>query len=1030
MFLKINPENEKSSNMIECPNINRVTISDLQHTLDQEVVKLSKRQEEEQNSINNLQAQETENMINSIHNNPNESSYGVKDQNLLQFDGSNAINDFGKFLNLKVGPPTIANSIANTESIAKSKAENNSLVNTVQNVKSTTNADAEGERNSIAVSNVVGNTQTNSQNLAVDNSRAINVMDNVNNGNSTAKASENSLAASSVKADQKSDTNTVAVDNSTTIGTSKMTTNAQSTANAVQGSIADTKTITNEKSTTNTLAANNSTAIGVTTVNTEATSTADASNQSLAQSLAQSQNTANTNTVALDNSAAIGASNVNSTSNSTAMAINGGNALCVADAKSNLATDSVANNSSATNVTNNGGSESNATSVSKGIAAPYQNPLETPISSNQNEQVPAGLIPSSASLQATGPIEDKVPSKMPLICDEIPKTFASETKGGSQDIIDKVMSQVDKCGTSEVAKETIKAATNSDQIAANDRTVDLEAGKDRKITCGTEEKFPDLRTPRETINLAPEIKDRKESDLIAGEEKNIVSFNDSKQKSCLKKEEAEKQREEDKEQTTRRDEEEKEKEKLRAERERLKEENRKLRKEREEALANAKTLRKEEERRKRKERKERDRKHRKVCKKRNDRLIDIDYDNVCAPSLHESPDNVRFEISETPKIKYDSDCEINEKIAKDFDEGIKDSNVANDPKFADSVIFEDKITEFDTRRNDAKVLAECQNICKKENLGNFVDSQIQDIISGKFLFKCRCSNGVTDWFLFDEKNQKSKAFGSSTQNLLDDEEEDKICTDQAPALTASTADQNQTVKIPKQVTAEAEKPSEDDSDDDSDDETSTSGNMPKDLGDCFNFFIDNKFKKLHNRLNKMKAKNTNYISEIQQRQKKRQASKATEMVDNTADGVRGTEAATGSACDSVGTAARFKNIQCNLSDIKQQLDVKKCAKDTPEDLYFKDRNAKDEDKFNKRIQSRFEEKKKSEDNRFTNRFSNVNRYAARDRDANCEKKPAIRAAESKTYIADEVGKIKKQNQDYLSRIKSIFGEKETKIDSC
>lgn len=1036
VFLKNYPEEENGSNT--CAEDHHGGLIFGLTDFDKELVKLSLKEKEQHDSIDNLQAKETANMIKSIHNKDE-----VKNQNLLQFYGSDAINDFGKFLNLKVGPPTISNSISNTQSIAKGKADDNSVVNTVQNVKSTTNADAEGEKNSIAVSNVVGNTDAKSNNLAVDNSRAVNVIDNQNNGNATATASENSLAASSVKADHKSDTNTAAIDKSTAIGGTQMTTNADSTATAVEGSVADNKAITNEKSVIDTAACNNSTAIGVTAVNTDVTSTADAANQSLAQSVGDSQNTANTKTVAKDDSAAVGASLVNSTTNSTALATDGGNALSVAESKSCVGTDSVANNSSASVVTNTGGSNSNATSVSNGTAAPYVNPLETPATSaSKTEEAPISLTPSSTPLQATRPIDDQAPAKMPLICDEIPNTLAPETQAaGTQDIMDKVRDQAENVGPSEVAKETIlKAASDLSGSVAQEKTADVKADRNQKTTCRTEDRPADLKSERGTKNLTSETLAQKETSSTAAKESGATSCDatmpekttsKSIENEKLKKENKQLRKEQEEAKITSEEMERKkiedDREKLRAERERLREENRRLRDQREEAEAKAKALSKAEERRKRKERKEKERRRRKAAKRRNDREMDMADMDMCAPNLQATPDIVTVDMPETARGKYDEDCEMNKNIARDFEEGIKESNLQNDPKFSDAEIFKDDITEFDMRTNDAKVLSNCQDICKTEKLGNFVESEIQDLMVGKFLFKCRCSNGITDWFLFNEKTKKSKAFGSSTQNLLDEvepEQEEAAC--QAPALQAAPAVQTQQAQAPQ---AAAKTTSNEESDDDDSDDESIGG-APSNLGDCFNFFIENKFKKLHNRLNKLKARNTNYVSDIHQRQLEKKSGKAQEMVDNAADRLSGTGAGAGSACENAGSGAdRLSSMKSNMSDMKSQMDVKKCAKDTPEDVYFKNRNAKDEDKFNQRINSRFDEKKKSEENRFTKRFQNVNRYAARDRDQTTEKKPAVRAADSKAYICDEVGKIKAQNQNYLSRIKSMFGGTETKIDS-
>lgn len=1032
-------------------------LNDLQHALDQEVVKLSNREKEQHSNIDQLQADETKKALDSIH---KTESCNVEGKNLLQFDGSTAINDFGKFLNLKVGPPTIANSISNTQSIAKGTSDNNSAVNTVQNVKSTTNADAEGEKNSIAVSNVIGNTEANSNNLAVDNSKAVNVIDNENNGNATAVASENSLAASSVKADQSSDTNTIANENSTAIGGTQMTSDTDSIANANEGSIADTKAITDEKSLTNSLASDNSTAIGVTSVNSDANSIADASNQSLAQSIAESQNNANTTTIALDNSASVGASALDSSSDSSAISKDGGNALSVSDAKSNVATDSIATNSSASVVSNTGGSDSNATSVSDGVATPYQNPIEnqtSPSSSIQTvpEEYPISLTPSSTPLQSTRPIQDKIPEKIPMICDEIPTITNTDRNLRTDNIMDKIINQVDKVGPSEVAKETILKSVSS-QDTNNEKTIDLGANRDLCSPCSIDT-TPELRSRK---NIGESIKDAvsdikltKDNSRVLKTDKDItlknscepIPINISLKKAPCdlrqinKEREREEERRREEEEESRREEEEEhrrrkkehrrreeeierkkdqeEREKLKAERQKLREDNERLRREKEEAEDKARALKKAEERRKRKEKKLRDRRRRKALQRRYDRQMDINDFNMCSPNI-EAPD-VRIEMPENPNIKYNPNCKMGNQISQDFEQGIKDANLLNDPKFSDKTMFEDKIKEFDMRNNDENVFIRCQNICKNENLGNFVDSEIQDIIFGKFLFKCKCSYGITDWFLYDDRTKKTKVLGSSTQNLLDSPEDETVCDDQNPTLQA-----HDTNSISQGNNDQAENCTEDSDDDD---EISLGGaTMPSDLGDCFNFFIENKFKKLHNRLNKLKSKNTSYINDIHKRQLNRKNGKSQEMVDKTAESLSGTDAGDNTQAD------KYKNMQSNVCDMKNQLNDKNTRQKnfTPEDHYFKNRNAKDEARFNQNLQKRFESKKKSEDKRFNNRFQNVNRYSSRDKDEDCKKKPAVRAAESKTYIADEVGKIKKQNRNYLDRIKSMFGGSITDIESA
>ena len=933
------------------------SLKDLQVILDEQISQLDKRQQEETNKVKDVEERETKKSVEKekeligdskstpVMNNltaatasasDDKKGCDIKQPNLIQMKNAGIIENLGNMLNLNVSAPTIANSVSTTNSTAKAVADDSSVANTVQSVKSTTNADAIGENNSIAVSNVVGNTEANSNNLAADKSTAVTVVDQVNNGISTATASENSLAVSGVKTDQKSDTNTVAGDNSTAIGATQMMTNADSTAAANEGSVAASNAIANEKSTTNTGAAANSTAIGVTAVDTAATSVADATNKSLAQSVAESANTAKTTTVALDNSAAVGATTVNSGSNATAVAVDGGNAISTSAANSNVNTESVAKNNSASVVANTGGSQSNATSVSTGVAGAYENPLNT--DSNATDTVAklqAGRAGSNCDTDSS--------VKIPSILDTAIK-ITSKTEDGSN-ILDKVNFEKEKCGTLEDNKDDV-----------------MEAAKDITLKSSSAER----------------TKEKEDRERLKDEER------------------------------------------------KLRDDNRRLRQDREDRKDRDRDARKEEERESRKSRKRSS-----SSKKRCDRQTDMR-----APGFESGSDRI-----------YNDDCELNQKVNRDFKQSMKKESKP-DERFNDENMFRDNIKDYDSRTNDQRVDDDCTSICKKEDLGIFISSEIQDIIRGNFLFKCSCDKGTTDWYMYDSKTDKSRALSSTARHLLDENESSKDCDDIPFPSRGEMETGNRTAPKPNLqsetvITAPAANSVENDDDDEAEfDYGSKCGNfvsdriaaakrktqggsdvkMHSDLGDCFNKFIENKFTKLHNRLDKIKSKNTNYVKDLHKKQLRKQSAKVEDIVDKSADCFDGPELSGTNSCNPSRGGDNLRNIQANMNVLKRDLNINSSSncKMTPEDVYFQDRNARDQNRFNEKLQSRFDDKTKCEDDRFKSRFANNDRYKTRDEGiAACAKKTT--GLKSDAFITEEVGRIKNQNKDYLSKIKNMFG---------
>lgn len=871
--------------------------------------------------------------------------------NLIQVDGVDgvdAIGDFAKVLDLKVGAPTVSNSISSTTSIAKGVADNESVANTTQNVKSTTTAEAEGQNNAIAVSNVVGNTEAKTENLAVDNSRAVTVVDDQNTGTAKANADENALATANVKNDQTSETNTVALNNSTAIGGSQMTSNTESTANAEQGSIADSKAISDEKSVTNTGAVANSTAIGASAVNTDTASLADASNQSLAQSVAQSENKAQTTTVALNDSAAVGATRVDSDSNSTALAKDGGNALSISDAKSTVATESIAKDNSASVVQNNGGSQSNATSVSTGIAGPYENPLQ-PAQNASSDNATGITLQQPAGTEATAPAAD-CGVKIPSILDTASKVTLKSNEGTN--ITDKIMAEKESCGTLEEHKADV-----------------LQSGG---------------------YKAAKETEDRQ----------------------------------------AQRAKEQEERDRLKAEERKLREDTKRLKQEREDREDRERAARKAAEKRKRKSRKYR------KSKKRADRDTESDAYDMSAPRLQSGDDS-----------------ELNRKVTKDFEDSLREQ-CRPDARFEERNMFADNIKEYDERRNDERVNDDCTDICKKENLGSFLSSEIQDVLRGNFLFKCHCKEGISEWYMYDSKTDKSRPLSSTSRHLLDEREPSNFCDDipfprrearegtnasAAPALKAIAAPEGKApvLTAPSDYTDEGEDETDGDREEDSRCGNFVSARidaakrrakggsddrMYSDLGECFNNFISNKFDKLHRRLNKIKSKHTNYVKDLHKKQLRKQAAKVEGIVDKSAGSVNGPELSGASECEPLRGGDNLRNIQASMNDLKQSLKQNDSKKQTPEDSYFQARNEQDQKRFNQRLADRFDDRVKCENDRFSNRFADKARYGARDEDPMAgAKKAASLKADSGSFISSHVGRIKEQNREYLGKIKNMFG---------
>jgi hypothetical protein len=399
------------------------------------------------------------------------------------------------------------------------------------------------------------------------------------------------------------------------------------------------------------------------------------------------------------------------------------------------------------------------------------------------------------------------------------------------------------------------------------------------------------------------------------------------------------------------------------------------------------------------------------------------------------------------------DCELNKKVDKDFQESLKEESKP-DKRFDEENMFRDNIKDYDGRCNDERVNDDCADICKKENLGDFLSSEAQDILRGNFLFKCHCKEGITDWYMYDSKTDKSRPL-SSTSRVLLDEPEDKgnVCEETpfprreaveggnatAPALQASASHANNPVLTAARDEREVDGECDEDLDDECDPRCGNfvsqgidaakrrakcggDDKMHSDLGDCFNKFIENKFDKLHRRLNCIKNKHTDYVKDLHKKQLRKQASKVEDIVDKSADCVSGPELAGANACEPLKGGDNLRNIQANMNDLKRDLNLNTGRKQTAEDVYFQNRNAKDQERFDQRLQSRFDDKSNCGDNRFAARFANTDRYNARDRGAcaGLEKASNLKS-DSGAFIANQVESIRGQNSNYLSKIKNMFG---------
>lgn len=1010
---------------IKC-NTYKSSLTGFQDAINDEISRLNQKQLQSQSLVQAIADNEKKNALDYIKSSKDDIvGSSEKSQSLLQLRDENTLtqaqaepqlqaeplvqaqpqasglDNLGKFLNLNVGPPTISNSISTTDSNVKASADKDSSSSAKSTIASTTNANAEGEKNSVAVSNVVGTSESNNTANSVDNSKTVNVVDNKNTGVADSKGSENSAAVANVKTDSNAVTQSNSNNNSTSLGGTQMTTNADTKSTALDNSISSGNSVTNEKVLTDTNASTNSTSAGTTTVTTAANSNSEATNQSKSESVAESKNTGNTITTSSDSSNSLGTGVINSQGNSTTIATNGGNAIGTAAANSTVNTETVATNSSNSKGENTGGSVANSVSQSTGTAAAYVSPFPA------TTQVPAQIVPAEAApappvtLTASAPAQD-IKAQIEKQCQDLGKTQPILTQ------------EAPVTAPTAPAEAPVTAPTATAEAPVTAPSVPVEAPMaaptvpvETPVTAPTTTPVQPTETPAAPVSIPQPLQPLEP----------ITPSEPIKPESVVSTGEAPKEEEES------------------------------MVKDYEDECERDYEL---ERSRRRKEREAR----RKLRKPKKKYFYDDKYFTDCEDMYmkpYESEKELYYPrdrvMKSTPVEDYD--CVNDRQIKQEFDDNIKAMNIENDPLFSKERMERDNIKEYDVRKGDQSVDQECLNRCKDENLGSLIASEVQDLLRNKMLVKCRCKLGETDWFIFDVKHEVSVPMESNVaQNIL--KSADLIVGDLKPsekessALPVSTPLPAATASEQGDIEDDMDKDEEDTIDDsqlDSDEDQDEDDNVgiisegvvadkmnamkrglnekkSHDISDCFNDFIENKFKKLHKRLNKLKQKNRKYIKNVHKRQQQRQAKKAEESMDKSCE----------KAPESPEVSLSSAKEKCDSS---VPLQAKKNLKEVnPEDVYFQNRDAMDEADFNNRMRSRMEEKENCENNRFKDRFENPNRYSNRDaaKPIASTNNNNLKATSSK-FIDDEVGRIKDQNKNYLGKISSMLTGSETKIDS-
>lgn len=448
-------------------------------------------------------------------------------------------------------------------------------------------------------------------------------------------------------------------------------------------------------------------------------------------------------------------------------------------------------------------------------------------------------------------------------------------------------------------------------------------------------------------------------------------------------------------------------------------------------------------------RKSRRKKHKKPKRKYN-------YDDKHYNDNHD--EYLRPYYEDEDLISAPDQCEDERQLKQDFDDNIKELNFEKDPKFSDQQMEKDSIKEYDIRKGDKTVDQECTKRCKAENLGDFITSEVQDLLSEKILVKCKCKSNDINWFIFDTKNKtcislESKEALPILQAAKLQVDEVKAEKPKAAPVEAEPVIKEEPLNIEdsENQNAEEEKvedsnPPQSESDMEGKNERGEeSGNvftrgtstisaeeiadkmntikggksirqLHGDLGSCFNDFMDNKFSNLKNRFDVLKLKNRSYISNVNEKHKQRHADKAKESlgkINCRVPQVPKTPKLKLNKGRSIDTSSSLKNIKKGLRHIK------------PESIYFQsqgisgddydDEDFNDDIDFKERLNKRMEEQEKCDNDKFMNKFDKPHHSC--DMDTLQQNNLKFAGAD---LIAKEVGRLKNKNTNYLGKIRSMF----------
>ena len=945
-------------------------LADIQDKIELIVNKINCKDQEGQKTVEGLKQNQLNFMKSAIDAKENE-IFGdaknipecrVKNSKLLQVENTQNLADLLK--NLKVGAPVVSNSISVTKSDAKAVAENNANANSATAVNTTANADALGEKNSASAANIVATSDSKSNTLAANNSAATQITDSKSDSNVKSVALDNSLATANVLSNSKTDVTVGATNESVAVGVTTNKNDANSNAKALEGSFADAKTLSDTKALTNNIAVNNSTSVTTTETKNNGNSLADSTNESIAQTVAELKNNANTTSVAIDNSKSIGGTSSTANSDTNSTSTNGGNSISTGLAVSDINTAAVATNSSQANIINAGNSTSNSNSASVGTNAPYVSP--TPI---ETVVIPTNTIVVTPPAETTvvtpadttgvtlgGPLYVAGANLPARLRKDENATITNENEQIPADTIGSEAYPVE--GTSEIPADVKPSNVTGEKHAEEAPKAEIPDINRTAFDCNMTQPITDeaFEKPEETKADFKGEEGFLENDFCQ-DEKDLKQIREKEVK------EYERERQREKEQ-----------------RQKLKEEDRIKRLEQKKLRA------------------------RKPKFEQPERVHFL-----AAPKYETDEPIIKAQISDGhDKLVEEKDIE------GEFENNRKECNFENDDRFAEKKFDEDTILDYDLKKGDDKVEKICIATCKKDNLGDYISSEFQDLLNNKILIRCSCTDKTTGWFMSGPLNDEEPLEREEKVEPVKIEEkiakiveEPKINAPLASPLKAD-AESDQELDIDEEQPTPMTIPSRE----------APKGCFPTDLGDHFNTYIESKFKNLHKRMNKMKKNNDAYIDDIHKKQLEKQKAKAAEK---SSGGLEHGNVQVPKPDYKIGSAAEPKTLPDEkieeVEDVEEPKVIVDTDKETPEDSYLKKQEDKQICKFNDELDGRFQEKKASEKNRFDNRFTNNARYNLRDQPE--EKKADVKGS-AENLISSEVSSINTDNQKTLENLQKMF----------